>query len=77
MEYKNYYDVSEGTVSVKYPAYTIWKLSLVQRIGKAITLTTALDNLLNYRPKHYYLNCPLTDGTTLQVGLRVDIDKLF
>lgn len=77
VEYKNYYDVSEGTVSVKYPAYTIWKLSLVQRIGKAITLTTALDNLLNYRPKHYYLNCPLTDGTTLQVGLRVDIDKLF
>ena len=77
LEFKNYYDVNEGTVRVEYPAYTIWKLSLTQRIGKAVKLTTAIDNLLNYRPKYYYLNCPLTDGANLQVGLSVDVDRLF
>ena len=46
-EYRNYYDVSQGTVRVSYPAYTMWKLSFVQRIGKAVKLTTALDNLFN------------------------------
>lgn len=77
VEYKNYYDVSEGTVTVSYPAYTLWKLSLVQRIGRALKVNAALDNLFNYHPKHYYLNSPLTDGISFQVGLSVDIDKLF
>lgn len=77
VEFKNYYDVTEGTVKVEYPAYTMWKLSLTQRVGKAVSIITALDNLFNYRPKHYYLNTPLTDGITFQVGVAVDIDKLF
>ena len=55
----------------------MWKLSLKQRIGKAVSITTALDNLFNYRPKFYYLNAPLTDGITFQVGVAVDVDKLF
>lgn len=75
-EYRNYYDVSQGTVRVSYPAYTMWKLSLVQRIGKAVKLTTALDNLFNYRPKYYYLNSPVTDGINFQIGLSVDIHEL-
>ena len=77
VEYKNYYDVNEGTVTVSYPAYTLWKLSLVQRFGKAVKVNMALDNLFNYRPEHYYLNCPLTDGINFQIGLSIDIDKLF
>jgi outer membrane receptor for ferrienterochelin and colicins len=77
VEYKNYYNVSEGTLTVSYPSYTIWKLSLVQRIGKAVKVTAALDNLFGYKPKYYYLNSPITDGVNLQVGLSVDIDKLF
>lgn len=77
VEFKNYYDVTEGTVKVEYPAYTMWKLSLTQRVGKAVSITTALDNLFNYRPKFYYLNAPLTDGITFQVGVSVDVDKLF
>ena len=64
---------SEGTLTVSYPAYTIWKLSLVQRIGKAVKVTAALDNLFGYKPKYYYLNSPITDGVNLQVGLSVDI----
>lgn len=75
-EYRNYYDVSQGTVRVSYPVYTMWKLSLVQRIGKAVKLTTALDNLFNYRPKYYYLNSPVTDGINFQIGLSVDIHEL-
>ena len=64
-------------VNVSYPAYTIWKLSLVQRFGPAVKVTEALDIILIYRTKYYYLNCPLTDGIALQVGLSVDVDKLF
>lgn len=75
-EYRNYYDVSQGTVCVSYPAYTMWKLSLVQRIGRAVKLTTALDNLFNYRPKYYYLNSPVTDGISFQIGLSIDIHEL-
>ncbi len=77
IEYKNYYNVNEGTLKVSYPAYSIWKLSLVQRFGKAIKLNLALDNLLNYKPEYHYLNSPLTDGINLQVGVSIDIDKLF
>lgn len=70
-EYRNYYDISEGMITVSYPAYSLWKMSLVQRIGKAVKVSVALNNLFNYRPKYYYLNAPLTDGINLQVGLSV------
>ncbi len=77
VEYKSYYDISQGTLTVSYPAYTIWKLSLVQRFGKAVKLTTAIDNLFGYKPKYYYLNSPITDGINFQVGLSIDVDQLF
>lgn len=76
-EYADYYDISKGMVDIHYPAYTLWKLSLVQNIARAFHLTVAVDNLLNYKPEYYYLNCPLTDGANLMVGLSIDIDKLF
>ena len=77
VEFIDYYDISKGTNTVHYPAYTLWKLSATQRFGKAFKVTAALDNLLNYKPKYHYLNSPLTDGINLMVGLSVDIDKLF
>lgn len=77
VEYTNYYDISQGTASVHYPAYTIWKFLLSNRLGKACKLNFTVDNLFNYKPKYYYLNCPLTDGANFMVGLSVDIDKLF
>ncbi|EFZ36477.1 TonB-dependent receptor [Hoylesella oralis ATCC 33269] len=77
IEYVDYYDISKGVNNIHYPAYTLWKFSLVQRLGKAVKLTVALDNLFNYKPEYYYLNCPLTDGTNLMVGLSVDVDKIF
>ena len=77
VEYKDYYDVSKGTISVEYPAYTLWKLSLVQRIGKAVKVNAALDNLFGYKPKFYYLNSPITDGVNFQIGVSIDIDKFF
>ena len=77
VEYKDYYDVSKGTISVEYPAYTIWKLSVVQRVGKAVKVNVALDNLFGYKPKYYYLNSPITDGINLQIGMSIDIDKIF
>lgn len=77
VEYKDYYDVSKGTITVEYPAYTIWKLSVVQRIGNAVKVTAALDNVFGYKPKYYYLNSPITDGVNFQIGMSIDIDKLF
>ena len=72
MEYKNYYNISEGTITVSYPAYTLWKLSFMQRFGEHFKLTAAVDNVLNYKPKYYYLNSPLTDGANVMIGLGVD-----
>jgi len=76
-EYIDYYDIARGTHTVSYPAYTLWKLSTVHRIGKAVKLTLAIDNLLNYQPRFYYLNAPVTDGASLQLGLSIDIDRLW
>ncbi len=72
-EYVDYYDISKGMVTVNYPAYTLWKLSMVNRLYKKVRLTLALDNLFNYRPSHYYLNAPATDGTNFMLGIGVDL----
>lgn len=78
-EFVNYYDVTQGTAKVHYPAYTIWKLSTSFGFGKknAVKLRIAADNIFNYKPKYYYLNCPLTDGLNVMAGVCIDIDKLF
>ena len=73
LEYKDYYDIAAGTTRVHYPAYTLWKLSLTQQITRFVRLSLAVDNLFNYRPKYYYLNCPLTDGISLQAGLSIEL----
>ena len=73
VEYHNYYDVSEGMTEVNYPAYTIWKLSVAQTLTKYARLTLSVDNLFNYRPRYYYLNCPLTDGANFMAGVAFDI----
>ena len=77
IEFIDYYDISKGTSTVYYPAYTLWKLSAIQRFGTAVRLTLTADNLLNYKPRYYYFNSPMTDGINLMLGLSVDIDKLF
>ena len=56
--------------------YTIWKLMLQHHLWKGITLTTAIDNLFNYKPNGYYYNSPLTTGTSFSVGLSIDVDKI-
>ena len=76
-EFVDYYDISKGIRTIHYPAYALFKLAVVQRFSKSVKLSVALDNLFNYKPEYYYLNCPLTDGMNLQVGLSVDVDKLF
>ena len=72
-EYKDYYDISAGTVDVGYPAYTLWRLSSTQTFFKRITLTLTIDNLFNYRPKYYYMNTPPVDGISVAIALGVRI----
>lgn len=64
------------TVSVSYPAYTIWKLSVNQHFWNGLTLNVSIDNLFNYIPDYYYSNSPFTTGTACMVGLSADIDRL-
>ena len=67
----------EETERQTYPAYTIWKLSLSNRIWKGINLTLTVDNLFNYVPSYYYSNSPSTTGTTFMAGLSVNIEDFF
>ena len=75
-EYVSLTDLTQ-TEKVTYPGYTLWKLSLSQRLGKGLNLTTAVDNLFNYIPEYYYSNSPATTGTTFSVGLSIDVEKYF
>ena len=68
-EYADYYDTSKGLVTVRYPAYSLWKLSVTGRLWQRAKLSLTLDNLFNYKPHYYYMNSPATDGTNLMVGV--------
>ena len=57
--------------------YTIWKLMLQHHIWRGVNLNTAVDNLFNYKPKSYYYYSPLTTGTSVSIGLSVDLDKIL
>ena len=67
----------ESTEAVTYPAYTIWKLNISQKVYKGINVIVNIDNLFNYRPDHYYSSTPSTTGTTFTAGISLDVDKLF
>lgn len=67
----------EETARQTYPAYTIWKLTLSQDIWKGIHINVIIDNLFNYRPEYYYNCTPSTTGTSVAVGMSVDIEQMF
>ena len=52
VEYRDYYDISKGTVTVNYPAYTLWKLSVSQRFTRYVTLNLAVDNIFTAASFH-------------------------
>lgn len=72
-EYKDYYDIAAGTVDVRYPAYTMWKLSAAQMLTPRFKVNVSLDNLFNYKPKYYFLNAPVTAGITFHVGASITL----
>ena len=76
-EYRDMYDISKGTVTIHYPAYTLWKLQLTNRLSDFLQLNIAVDNIFNYKPDYYYYNAPLTTGTNLMVGISLDVDRIF
>lgn len=67
----------EQTEKQTYPGYTIWKLSLMQRVWRGVDITLAVDNLFNYCPDYYYSNSPVTTGTTFSLGASIDIEQMF
>ena len=73
-EFRDYYDVTQGTSTIHYPAYSLWKLMVTQRLWKKVRLSLTIDNLFNYKPDYYYLNSPATDGANIIIGLGVDLN---
>lgn len=67
----------EETVDRHYPGYAIWKLTASHRLFDACRLSLTVDNLLDYVPEYYYCKSPVTTGTTVSVGISVDIDRIF
>lgn len=67
----------EETERVRYPGYTMWKLNISQSVWRGINVNLVVDNLFNYRPRYYYSSSPTTTGTTLSIGVSVDVDRMF
>lgn len=65
------------TQRITYPGYQIWKFTAIGRLNQGVRMTLSVDNILNYKPNYYYINSPITTGTTLSCGLSIDIDKLL
>lgn len=63
----------EAARTQRYPAYSMLGLMLNQSIGKRLTISVAIDNLLNYIPQYYYYNSPLTTGIGGSIGLSFSI----
>ena len=72
-EYRDYYDVSQGTAKIHYPAYTLCKLMVVQHLWNKVRVSLTLDNLFNYKPDYYYFNAPATDGINVMVGVGISL----
>lgn len=58
-------------------AYSLWKFTLQQTLWRGINVNFVIDNLFNYRPRAYYWNSPLTTGTTLSVGVTLNVNELL
>lgn len=61
---------------VHYPAYTMWKLTLSQKFIDSFRLDVGIDNLFDYKPKHYDLVSVTSSGISFFISLSVDIDGL-
>ena len=63
----------DSYVETSSPAYTMWKLTLLQKFWNTLTITASVDNLFDYKPKQYAYNSPYTVGRTFSIGAALDI----
>lgn len=73
---EEYDAVTETLRTITYPAYMLVRLGVMQEIGKALRIHLSADNLLDYRPKIYYYNAPLTTGIALSIGATLDLSRI-
>lgn len=66
----------DGYVPYTSEGYTMWKLTTIHRFRNAFSLTLAVDNLLNYKPRTYAYNSPYTQGITFYLGTGIDVQRL-
>lgn len=77
VDYNTLNSTYDGYVPTSSPGYTIWNLSLSQRIFRAFRVMFSVNNLFNYKPDTYEYNSPVTAGTTFAVTVGVDVEQLF
>ena len=56
------------------PAYTMWKMTVLQKFWNGLTVTASIDNLFGYKPKKYEYNSPYTVGRTFYIGAALEIE---
>ncbi len=57
----------------RYPAYPMLGLTLGHTLGKHVSISVSIDNILDYRPDYYYYNSPLTTGIGGSAGVTFSI----
>jgi outer membrane receptor for ferrienterochelin and colicins len=71
------YGISDNYTLVRYPSYSIWKLSLAGHLWRTATLTLTADNLFNYKTPYFRNNSPTLYGTAFYIGVSMNIEEFF
>ena len=66
----------EGIYPVHFDAYSVWKLSVSQKIINGINLTVGIDNIFDYTADIVSFNSSTSPGRRVFVSLKVEIDKV-
>lgn len=77
----NYHELQSGQydqyTEASSPGYSIWNLTLSQKVFRAFRVLLTVDNLFGYQAKSYSYNSPLSEGTSFSAGCAIDIEQLF
>lgn len=67
----------EALYKIKYPAYTMWDLNINQKMRKCLEINAGIRNILDYKPKAYSFNTPVSYGRHYYVGIKVHISNII
>jgi len=68
---------TEAYYRIKYPDYSMWRLSIHQKYKNYIDFNFSVQNLFNYKPKAYAFNTPITFGRQYNIGIKLYLSNFF